>query len=312
MVDRSRVGYAFVPQSPQHAIDLVERAERAGLDTVWSIMRAVGLDSLTIYAAAAMRTERIRLGTAIVPAFTRHPLGMMTQIEVLEALAPGRLRLGIGTAHAATMVNIYHFDFSRPLSQLREYLEVLLPLLATGEVHMKGDFYEVDATIPKPLATPVLVSALRAPAFALAAEMASGALAWLCPPSYLQSVALPAMESAAAVAGRVRPPLIAHSPVVVSSDRAKAFATAKQQLAFYAAAPFYARMFKDAGQPLDDNGGITDGLLDELLVWGTPEQIADQLRTRLASGVDEIYPSMLTCENHRAEEDQLLEILANL
>jgi F420-dependent oxidoreductase-like protein len=307
-----RVGFAFVPRGAAGAVELVERAERAGIDTVWAVMPALGLDTLTLFAAAALRTERIRFGTAIVPAFTRHPIALATQATALEGLAPGRLRLGVGTAHARTMVDVFHFDFSRPLGQLREYVEILRPLLQQGEAHVHGDWYSADATIPNPPGTPVLISALRAPAFRLAGELTDGGLAWLCPPGYLRDVALPALEEGARAAGRERPPLIAHLPVVMTPDRDRAYAAAKEQLSYYAAAPFYARMFADAGHPLDADGRISDGLLDDLLVYGAPDRVAAAFRERLDNGMDEIYPALLPLDDQRAEEDALLAVLGAL
>ena len=90
-------------------------------------MPATALDTLTLLGAAAMKTERITLGTSIVPAFTRHPLAFVTQALALEELAPGRFDLGIGSAHARTMVDVYHIDFDRPLRRLIEYLRIVQP-----------------------------------------------------------------------------------------------------------------------------------------------------------------------------------------
>lgn len=312
MVNAGRIGFAFVPQTAPQAVDLTARAEKAGVDTVWTIMPAVGLDSMLIHAAAAMATERVKLGTAIVPAFPKHPLALAAQAMAMQQLAPDRLRLGIGTAHAYGMTDVYHFDFRKPLSQLREYLEVLRPFLQQGEVHFRGEFYEVDAQIPNPPGTPVLISALREPAFELAGRMTEGGLAWLCPPEYLRQVALPALQAGADAAGRARPPLIAHMPVVMTADRTVAHETAKRLLAGYAGLPFYARMFADSGHPVDENGRVTDGLLDILLVHGTPDQVAAKLQERLDGGMDEIYPSLLPHANQVAEENALLGVLGEL
>ncbi len=308
----ARIGFAFVPQTPTQAVDLIGRADRAGVGTVWTVMGAVGLDTLTLFAAAAERTDRITFGTAIVPAFTRHPLGLVTQVVALEGLAPGRLRLGIGTAHARTMVDVFHLDFARPLARLREYVEILRPTLQRGEAHVHGEYYQADVVIPNAPGTPVLVSALRAPAYELAGELTDGAISWLCPPAYLHRVALPALAAGAAEAGRERPPLVAHVPVALSADRAAVYAAAKEQLAGYASAPFYARMFADAGHPLEADGRIADGLLDALLVHGAPDEIARGLRQRLAGGLDEIMVSLLPMANRALEEDALLELLAEL
>lgn len=307
---RNRVGLAFNPgDDVAGAIDLIVRADRAGIATAWLIMPAMGLDILTLLAAALGRTERIRIGTAIVPAFTRHPLTIANQARVLEQLAPGRLRLGIGTAHARTIVDVYHLPFARPLSQLREYLDVLRPLLQSGEVHFTGEFYEVDATLPRPLGTPVLIAALRPPAFELAGSHSDGALSWNCPVEYLTRVAKPALARGAAAAGRTAP-LLAHVPVVTSTDPGTVQAIARQQLAYYAAAPFYARMFADAGFPLDAAGQVTDELIDHLVVSGSEDEIRRRLVDCLEAGLEELLVNLLPGPDRRRDEDVLLRVLA--
>ncbi|CAA9523993.1 MAG: hypothetical protein AVDCRST_MAG73-292 [uncultured Thermomicrobiales bacterium] len=292
-------------------MDLIVRAEAGGVGTVWAVMPALGLDTPTLFAAALAKTERVTVGTAIVPAFTRHPLGLATQIRALEGLAPGRLRVGIGTAHARTMVDVYHLPFDRPLAQLREYLAVLRPALAEGTVSFAGEFYRVDATFPSAPNTPLLVSALRAPAFALAGELADGAISWLCPVGYLLREAIPAMERGAATAGRQRPPLVAHALAARTTDRAALLAAAREQLAYYAAAPFYARMWADAGFPLE-GGAVSDALIEALTVWGDDDAIAAGLRARLDQGVDELLVSPIFGEDRDADFGGLIGVLGGM
>lgn len=310
--DRERVGIAFFPSGADTAVDLCVRAERANVSHAWMVMPATGLDTLTLIGAAAVQTERIVLGTSIVPAFTRHPLTFVTQALALEGLAPGRLNLGIGTAHARTMVDIYHVDFTHPLRELAEYLEVVQAVLKTGASHYQGEYYQVDVSFPHAPGTPVPIAALRAPAFRLAGRLADGAMSWNCPTAYLQRVAMPALQSGADQAGRARPPLLVHVPVMVSTDRAAVHRRAGEQLRYYAAAPFYARMFADAGYPLQADGSVSPELIDDLVVYGTPEAIAEQLRSRLALGFETLMVNPLRTEDDSAHEDQLLEILGNL
>lgn len=309
---RERIGLAFNPgDDARGALDLIRRADQAGISTAWLIMPAMGLDSLTLFAAALTSSEQIRIGTAIVPAFTRHPLTVANQARVLDQLGPGRLRLGLGTAHARTMVAVYHLPFDRPLSQLREYLQVLRPLLETGEVHFAGEFYEVDATIPRRVDTPLLIAALRPPAFELAGSLADGAISWNCPVSYLLEQSKPALARGAATAGRPAPPLLAHVPVVMSADRETVRGIARQQLSYYAAAPFYARMFADAGYPLDAAGHVTNDLIDNLVVSGSEDEIREQLTARLEAGLDELLVNPLFGPDRRADEDAVLRALSS-
>jgi 5,10-methylenetetrahydromethanopterin reductase len=164
----------FLPSDARHAVDLVVRAEQAAVGTAWLEINAIGLDPLLLLAAAAKQTERIGLGTAILPAFSRHPVALATQALSLEGLAPGRLRLGIGTGNALRMAEAFHHPTDRPLARLREYVQVVRPLLREGTVRFAGEFYSADAQIGEPPMTPVLLSALGTQAFAAAGELADG------------------------------------------------------------------------------------------------------------------------------------------
>ncbi len=309
---RERVGIAFFPRSSETAVDLCVRAERANVEAVWMVMPATNIDTLTLIGAAVMKTERITLGTTIVPAFTRHPITFVTQALALEGLAPGRFDLGIGSAHARTMVDVYHIDFDHPLQRLAEYLEIVQAALKTGVVHFEGEFYQVDATFSESLGTSVPIAALRAPAFPLAGRLADGGMSWNCPTAYLQQVAMPALQAGADAAGRARPRLLAHVPVLVTTDRALVHRRAGEQLRGYAAAPFYARMFADAGYPINADGSVSPELIDDLVVSGSPEEIATQLRHRLDLGFDVLMVNPLRTDDDAGHEDTVLEILGGL
>lgn len=309
---RERVGIAFFPRSAEAVVDLCVRAERANVAHAWSVMPATAIDTLTLLGAAAMKTERITLGTSIVPAFTRHPMTFVTQAHALEGLAPGRFDLGIGTAHARTMVDVYHVDFDHPLRRLDEYLEIVQAALKTGSVHFEGEFYRADFAFPNAPGTPVPIAALRAPAFRLAGRLADGAMSWNCPTAYVQRVAMPALHEGADSAGRVRPRLMVHVPVMCTTDKAEVYRRAKEQLGYYAAAPFYARMFGDAGYPLNADGTVSHELIDDLIVSGTPDEIAAQLRQRLDLGFDVLMVNPLRTDDDARHEDQVLEILGGL
>ena len=310
--NRDRVGITIFPRSADAVVDLCVRAEQANVNNAWVVMPATALDTLTLLGAAAMKTEHITLGTSIVPAFTRHPLSFVTQALALEGLAPGRFDLGIGSAHARTMVDVYHVDFDRPLRRLIEYLRIVQPTLKTGAVHFEGEFYRADASFPHAPGTPVPIAALRAPAFRVAGRLADGAMSWNCPTTYIQQVAMPASQEGADSAGRDRPRLMVHVPVMVTTDRDEVHRKAGEQLGYYAAAPFYARMFADAGYPLLPDGSVSPELIDDLIVSGTPDEIAAQLQHRLDLGFDVLMVNPLRTEDDARHEDQVLEILSGM
>ena len=120
-----RVGLVYSSFGPDVArlVKTVVSAEVAGVRQVWCTKRPVQ-DTLTAFAAAAVHTRNIRLGTAIIPAYSRHPLTMVAQALALDELAPGRLRLGIGSSHRPIIEGTHGIKMVKPLEYLREYVQV--------------------------------------------------------------------------------------------------------------------------------------------------------------------------------------------
>ena len=102
------ISVAIQGTDARDAIAQIEQAEASGILAAWGTMGgAGGADLMTTYAAALGASERIVLGTSIVPTWLRHPLVLAQQTLALESLAPGRFRLGIGPAHEPAMVRTY-------------------------------------------------------------------------------------------------------------------------------------------------------------------------------------------------------------
>lgn len=306
-----RIGLNLPRVAPAEQVARIQQAERAGIRSIWMTMGALGVDTLSIFAAAAMVTERVRMSSGIVPAFTRHPLGLAGQALALAGLAPGRVRIGIGTSHGPTMA-AYGLDLDRPLEWLAEYLRVARAAIHDSNVTFQGNWYSVDATMAGSADVPLLVSALRPRAWELAGELSDGGISWLCPADYLTGEAREALRRGAARAGRATPPLIAHVPVALTTDRAAVRAAASTQLAGYRRLPFYARMFAAAGYPLTADGEFTDELLDHLVVSGSDDAVARQLADRLDLGLDELIVAHLPVGDAAAEEQRLVRLVGAL
>lgn len=306
-----RVGLNLRRAAPAEQVALIRQAEQAGVRSVWMTTGALGTDTLSIFAAAAMVTERVRMSSGIVPAFTRHPLGLAGQALALDGLAPGRVRIGVGTSHGPSMA-AYGLELDHPLEWLAEYLRVAGAAMHDGAVTFQGRWYSVDATMSGVSGVPLLVSALRPRAWELAGELSDGGISWLCPVDYLTGEARAALRRGAERAGRAIPPLIAHVPVALTTDRAAVRAAASAQLAGYRRLPFYARMFAAAGYPLTDAGEFSDGLLDHLVISGSDDQVARQLADRLDLGPDELIVAHLPVDDTAAEEQRLTRLVGSL
>ena len=308
----NQIGVAVTGSTVQELQAAIEQAEQLGVHGVWMTTGGARLDSLTVFAAAAGNTQRIKFGTSIVPTFPRHPLVVVQQVQVIAQLAPGRFRLGVGPSHRPTMRTM-GIQMGQPLGHLREYLRILKTLLQEGKVDFDGDFYQAHETISQPVDVPVMASALRSGSFELCGAEADGAISWVCPSSYLRDVALPAMRKGAEKAGRPVPPLIAHAPVCVHDNGDEVRAAFREQFAVYPRLPFYRRMLVDAGFPEAKEGVWSDAMIDGLVIWGDETRVADKLRELLSFGAAEVLASLIVAgPDRKTSTERTLSLLGQV
>jgi len=314
---RGRVGLAFFVQDARSAVDLVQRAEEAGVGTAWMVMHPAGYDSPTLAAAALAATSRIRVGSSIVPALTRHPVALATQVVALAELAPDRFRLGIGTSNVTLLEEGFGTPLPHPIATMREYIDVLRAAFDTGVVDHQGPTYRVNLQLVAPPAArsgpmPVTLAALGPRMFELAGQRADAAMSWTCPPAYIEAVARPALARGAAAAGRPAPPILTHVSAVVATDAATAREVARPALVAFGRNPQYARMFAGAGMPVASDGTPSDALVDSITVYGDEAALTDRLGT-LAEEHDELVVTLESSgADRRSDEDTLLRALANV
>src|SRR2546426_5139176 len=232
--------------------------------------------------------------------------------DSIDALAPGRLRLGVGTSHRHVMENVYGLSMPSPLAYLREYVQVMRQGLWEGRVDHQGTFFEVATSFPRQVQMPLPISALGEKAFRLAGEIADGAISWVCPVPYLLDTALPALRAGAQTQHRPAPPLVAHILVAMSTDEAAVQAAAKARVSYYTKAPFYAHMFAAAGFPIAADGTGVDALVKALVVAGDQAQVEKCVRELLASGLDELVLMLVPGADEAREREQLMQVIDSL
>jgi alkanesulfonate monooxygenase SsuD/methylene tetrahydromethanopterin reductase-like flavin-dependent oxidoreductase (luciferase family) len=312
---RDRVGVYIQATNTVDAIARIREAEYAGVQQVWMAMGGAGFaDILTVLAAAATQTEHIKLGTAIVPNYPRHPLVMAQQALAVHDLAPERLRLGIGSGNRSFLESRYGLSQIAPLRYLKEYLEVLRGVLWQGSIDHQGEFFQVVDTLPRTAQVPLLIPALGLKAFRLAGEIADGALASLCPVPYLLDQALPALQAGAEEKSRPAPPIVACLPVAFSTDEAAILVAVRQLIQQLAQTSTYARMFAQAGWASAVNGDEAElnTLARTLVISGNEATVRDRVQELLASGLDELLLLAIPIADEAMERKQLLHLIGSL
>lgn len=309
---RERIGLTIETANAKSTIQSIIEAENAGVRQVWTTQGPGSVDALTVFAVAATQTPTIRMGTSILPTYPRHPLAVVAQVQAFYDLAPGRLRLGLGASHRPMIEGVYGIEMTAPLAHTREYLTVLRTALWGGNVDYHGRFFNVTANLPRTAPVPLLISTLGPGAFQAAGELTDGALSWNCPVPYLLKTALPALQEGAREEKRTAPPLVAHVPVAVSTDRAAVLAAARKRLSIYGKLPFYRHMFAEAGYPIPEDGTIPDGLIESLVVSGDDQTIATRLSELLSDGLDELLLLHIPTGNETQEWSRLAHIIGKI
>ena len=199
-------------------VDRAVAAERAGFDSCW-LPQVDTIDALTVLALAGSATQRIELGTAVVPTYPRHPTVLAAQALTAQDATANRLALGIGLSHRFMIEDGLGLDYSRPIPHMRDYLTILRGLLRGDRVEHLGETYRVNAQVRVAGATPppIIVAALGPDMLRLCGRLADGTITWMGGIDYLRNVAVPIMSDAARRAGRPPPRFVAMVPVLLAA-----------------------------------------------------------------------------------------------
>ena len=307
------IGLHMAARDGKGALEQIVAAEQAGIGVAWMTCGGVAPDPLAVFSAAALRTERVEFGTCIIPTFPRHPMALAQAATVVDSLAPGRLRLGVGPSHEPAMRGTWGLDFTRPLEHLREYVTILNACFKDGNVDFAGQRLHAHAEFAGTANIRVMISALRHNAFALAGELTEGGISWVTPPEHIRDVAIPALQEGAAKAGRSAvPPAVVHVPIVVSTDAEAVYQQAKAQMGFYQRLPFYRAMWLEAGYQDAAGTEFTKTMCDALVVSGDEQQVADRIRGLPSFGAREIIAMPLLLQNDRGARERTVGLLGEL
>jgi F420-dependent oxidoreductase-like protein len=184
---------------PPGAVEMVDEAERLGFDSVWT-SEAYGSDALTPLAWWGSRTQRMKLGTAIIQMSARTPAAVAMAAITMDHLSGGRFVLGIGASGPQVVEGWYGQPFPKPLARTREYVSIVRNILARqGPVEFDGEFYQLPyrggAGLGKPLKStvhpvradlPILLAAEGPKNVALAAEICDGWIPFFYSPHHDQ------------------------------------------------------------------------------------------------------------------------------
>jgi F420-dependent oxidoreductase-like protein len=268
------------PIPPREIASQAQAAEASGFPAAWTTHFTRGTDALSSIAAAGMCTERIGLGIGIVPTYPRHPFALAGEAATVQSLVGGRLTLGVGVSHRP-VIEALGLSYERPAQHLREYLQILVPLLTTGSVDFRGRLYRAEGALNVVGSSPVsvIVGALGPQMLRAAGELADGTVTWLAGPRGLAEHIVPTVSAAAAQAGRPAPRVVAGLPVAVCDSVADGRSVVEDTFARYNGLDNYRRQFER--EKVDSVG--------DLAVFGPEEEVRSRLAELRDAGATELW-----------------------
>jgi 5,10-methylenetetrahydromethanopterin reductase len=212
-VATQRLGLIFAgaPRVPE-MVELACRAEDRGFESVWMAETRITRDAVSPVAAIAQATKRIKVGTGIMNVYTRGAVVIAITFNGLDEIAPGRIIMGLG-AGSPLILAPQGVSWDRPVKRLREYVDVIRPLMRGEAVTYHGDMVHLDgARIEDILAgdggistaaqMPLYLGVTGRPALELAGELADGVLMNVCLPTSYVERSMEALDRGARKAGR--------------------------------------------------------------------------------------------------------------
>lgn len=269
-----------------------------GYDDIWSA-ESDGADAFTPLAMAAAWEPRLRLGTAIVPAYTRSPGTMAQSVASLADAAPGRFAIGIGSSSNVIVERWNGVPFVDPYKKVRDIVRFLHDALGGEKVSKQYDTFKVDGfrlAIKPEIMPTILVAALREGMLKLGAREADGVIInWLSADDVSKVV-----KVVGEAAGGVEKEVVARIFVCPSENTETVRAAARYAIAAYMNVPVYAAFHEWLGRGPQMQGmwdawkagdrkaalaAIPDEVVDALVVHGSPSKCRETIQRYFDNGV---------------------------
>ena len=264
---------------------LLRTVEGHGYGTLW-YPESRGFESIALAGFLLANSERLTIGSSIANIYARDAFTARRALATLNALRGGRFALGLGVSHIPLVEGLRGHRYDKPVPAMRAYLE---GIRKGGDAALEG---------------PVLLAALGPKMLALAAAQADGAVPYNVTPEHTRQ--------AATVLGPSKV-LAVEQKVCVETDRARARALGRRELARYMALPNYVNNWLRLGfteAELADGG--SDRFIDAMVLSGDAEAVKRGLRAHFEAGATHVCLQPVTEDGDTRHRDAMLEALADL
>ena len=286
----------------QSQIEAAREIEAAGIDSLW-MANIFGFDAINTLSLIGAATSRIKLGTAVVPTYPRHPVAMAQQALTAAAASGNRFTLGIGLSHKLVIEDMFGMSYAKPAEHMREYLSLLMPLVRQEVTTGAGDSYRINNVrfeVPGAEPVPVMVAALGPQMLKIAGELSDGTITWMVGVRTMESHIVKSLNAGAESAGRSAPRVVAGVPIALTMKPDPLREQTAKQLVIYGQLPSYRAM-------LDREGASGPA---DIAVLGDENALRSGIQRYQDAGVTEFNAAIVS--EDEAGYRRTLEFLAEL
>ncbi len=267
-------------------------------DTIW-IPETWGMENFSMLCLAATKTSDVKIGSSIINIYSRSPSLIAMGAATIDTISHGRMVLGLGTSSLPIVENFHGQKFTNPLTRMREYVEIIRLVLGAKPVNYNGRHFNLKnfSLLIRPYREkiPIYLASVNQKMTELAWDVADGVIFYLRPQKEMKST-IQKMQSKRKI------DVTCQIITAVSKDSEKAITRAKKTLSFYIAVGKVYRDFiakhgyenetsavyseyKKSGLA-NIHEYISDSMLHDLTICGTPDDVKKQLHKFVDTGID--------------------------
>lgn len=269
-----------------------QNLEKRGFHSLW-LPNIFGLDGVGSCAIVGWETKKLELGTAVTPVYPRHPGALAQQALTTQSACSGRFVLGIGLSHKIVIEDMYGYSYDKPANYMKEYMEILAPLLRGEASTFEGKQLvgKLQIDFPGQQPVPVVIAALGPKMLKLAGTVCDGTSTWMTGEKTIANHIVPQISKAASEAGRPSPRIVCGMPVCLTKDTDAARERIGKMLQIYGMLPSYRAML--------DREGVSGPA--ELAIVGDEKEVRASIQRFRDAGVTDFSAALMSMPDEPVE-----------
>ena len=284
--------------SVNEVLNCAEIISKTITDTIW-VPETWGMENFSMLSAVSSRTATQRIGSSIINIYSRSPAAIAMGAVTVDTISKGRIVLGLGTSSLPIVETFHGYNFEKPLQRMKEYVEIIKMITSGKPINYSGKIFNLkNFTLlikPQRESIPIYIAAVNEKMVNLTWDIGDGVIFYLRPKNEMK-------ETIQKMQSKRKIDVTCQIITCVSNNADEAIERAKKTLAFYISVGKIYREFlakngfeKETSNIFEEfkKSGfssnhelVSDSMLKELAISGTPEECKKQLDVFRQTGID--------------------------